>query len=113
MTPPPQTGPPPLSFDAYLRRRYTPATAKHYRLAADRYREHLRTRRRDPATATHADVVAFLGALRRRGTHASAVAVDLAAVKALHRFLCDAGYRDDHPCERLTLRQRGGREPPV
>ena len=69
-----------------------------------RYLAEFRTRLPGVASATRADVVAYLADLRARGLAHGTRAGRLAALKAYYDHLTRSGVRDDHPCRTLTLK---------
>jgi integrase/recombinase XerD len=74
---------------------------------------YLAGRRRTVATATTADLRAYLGELARRGLAASSVARRLSAIRQFHRFLYAEGHRGDDPSAILEGPKRGRSLPKI
>jgi integrase/recombinase XerD len=68
---------------------------------------YLTDRRRTVATATTADLRAYLGELAQRGLAASSVARRLSAIRQFYRFLYAEGHRGDDPSAILEGPKRG------
>jgi integrase/recombinase XerD len=75
----------------------SPATIEAYGRDLRRYLAHLTGRGRDLASASEADIVALLGALRAEGRAPTSIARLTVAVRGLHRFLAVEESRLDDP----------------
>lgn len=77
-------------------------TLAAYRRDLEDYAAELSARGRDFVTAGRDDIEAWLAGLDDRGLAASTRARRLSAVRQLHRFLYEDGWRDDDPAQRLS-----------
>ncbi len=67
----------------------------------------------DPAGASTEDVIAFVGALQKRGLAPASVERAVAAVKSFHRFCVREGFSAEHPASRIPLPKSPKRLPDV
>ena len=88
-------------------------TLEAYRRDLTDLSAYLAGRRRTVATATTADLRAYLGELARRGLAASSVARRLSAIRQFHRFLYAEGHRGDDPSAILEGPKRGRSLPKI
>ena len=88
-------------------------TLEAYTRDLDDLADHLTETGTTIATATTADLRAYLGALARRGFKASSVARRLSAVRQLFRFLYAEGHRRDDPAAVIEGPKRGRTLPKV
>src|SRR5215472_17541501 len=88
-------------------------TLEAYRRDLDDLGDYLTTKRATIATATTADLRAYLAALARRGFKASSVARRLSAIRQLFRFLYAEGHRGDDPAAVIEGPKRGRPLPKV
>ena len=66
------------------------------------YATHLAERNSTYATASRKDIESFLSLLLSNGIAASSRARKLSAIRQLHRFVNDEGWREDNPALRIT-----------
>jgi integrase/recombinase XerD len=88
-------------------------TLEAYGRDLDDLTEHLADAGSTVATATTADLRAYLASLARRGFKASSVARRLSAVRQLYRFLYAEGHRRDDPAAVIEGPKRGRPLPKV
>jgi integrase/recombinase XerD len=88
-------------------------TLEAYTRDLDDLADHLAAKGTTIATATTADLRAYLAALARRGFKASSVARRLSAVRQLFRFLYAEGHRGDDPAAVIEGPKRGRPLPKV
>jgi integrase/recombinase XerD len=88
-------------------------TLEAYTRDLDDLADHLTDKGTTIATATTADLRAYLGALARRGFKASSVARRLSAIRQLFRFLYAEGHRRDDPAAVIEGPKRGRPLPKV
>ncbi len=72
-------------------------TLKSYARDLEQYAEFLADRSKTPASADRADVEAYLADLEARGLAPATRARRLSAIKGLHRFAFEEGWRGDDP----------------
>jgi integrase/recombinase XerD len=84
----------------YLQKHYSSGSVKGYLQLIHRYE----SQTRNVPTASYADVLDYLGALRKTGLHAKSIRNHLAAIKIYYSYLEASGQRSDHPCKNLRLR---------
>jgi integrase/recombinase XerD len=84
----------------YLQKHYSSGSIKGYLQLIRRYE--LQTR--NALTASYAEVLDYLGALRKTGLHPKSIRNHLAAIKIYYNYLEASGQRSDHPCRNLRLR---------
>ncbi len=72
-------------------------TLKGYARDLNQYAEYLSQRRTTPETATRADLEAYLADLEAMGLAPATRARRLSAIKGLHRFAFEEGWRGDDP----------------
>lgn len=102
-----------LTWLAVERRRSTNTVAAYRRDLVD-YVDHLRAAGSTPLTATRANVDSLVQRRSARGAAPSSVARQLAAVRMLHRFLVEEGYRSDDPTGNVeTVRVPAGVPKPL
>ncbi len=77
-------------------------TLKSYARDLSHYSEYLAGRNIAPATATRADVEAYLADLEARGLAPATRARRLSALKGLHRFAFEEGWREDDPAAMIS-----------
>lgn len=77
-----------------------------YRRDLDAFAAHLAQRGQDVATASRAQIEAFLIACEAEGLAASTRARRLSAIRGLYRFAHEEGLRDDDPAIRITGPQK-------
>jgi integrase/recombinase XerD len=88
-------------------------TLEAYTRDLDDLADHLTHKGTTIATATTADLRAYLGALARRGFKPSSVARRLSAIRQLFRFLYAEGHRRDDPAAVIEGPKRGRPLPKV
>src|SRR3982074_1782011 len=84
-----------------------PNTLEAYTRDLDDLAAHLAGTRTTIATASTADLRAYLGTLAARGFKASSVARRLSAIRQLYRFLYAEGHRRDDPAAVIEGPKRG------
>lgn len=92
----------PLSVEEFLtwmttERGRSRNTLLAYRRDLDNYWGWLRSTGADPITVTALQLVTFVGVRRASGAAPASVARQLAAIRMLHRFFVDEGFRVDDP----------------
>lgn len=96
-----------MKLEDYLKQRYTAATAAAYARDIGIYTGSQKAAHQ----ASHADVVAYIGALRNRYGHQShTVHRCLAAIKVYYAYLCASGRRKDNPARSIRLRDKKSRD---
>lgn len=60
-------------------------------------------------TATLQDILQYIAHLRKANLHPKTLRNHLFAIKIYYRYLQDMGHREDHPCIKLTLKDRVNR----
>src|SRR5258706_163650 len=90
-----------------------PNTLEAYTRDLDDLAAHLGGTKTAIASATTADLRAYLGTLAQRGFKASSVARRLSAIRQLYRFLYAEGHRGDDPAAVIEGPKRGRALPKV
>lgn len=90
-------------FETYLATRLSAGVARTYALAIERYRAAVI----DSEDAGYAEVVAYVGTLRKGGLSHSAVAGHVSALRHYYAYLVAAGERADDPTAAMAVRTRG------
>ena len=90
------------TLKSYLEKQYSKTATRGYETTIKRYLAAV------PAaeTAGYAAVVEYIGSLRKLQLHAKSLRNHLFAIKIYYRYLMDIEKRDDHPCEKLYLKDR-------
>jgi len=64
-------------------------------------------------TAVYSNIVDYMGVLRKQGMHPKTMRNSLFAIKMYYQWLLESGFRDDHPCRDLYLKDKINRDMPV
>ncbi|MEM6770427.1 MAG: site-specific integrase, partial [Bacteroidota bacterium] len=88
-------------LEQWLSARYSAKSLASYRYAIGRYLAWIGDGAKG---ATYADILTYLASLRTLHLRPRTLNNYLFAVKLYYHFLRDTGQRDDHPCQRLRLR---------
>lgn len=64
-------------------------------------------------TASLDDVLNYIGYLRKEELHPKSLINNLFSIKIYYRWLIATGQREDHPCQRLTLKDKVNKRIPV
>lgn len=95
-----------MSLEEYLKPKYSPRSVRGYENLIKRYKAELGSR---AGSASHGDVLHYLGRLRQRGLHAKTVRNHLHAIKIYYSYLQASGKRASHPCRHLYLKDKPSR----
>lgn len=89
-----------MSLQTYLHERYTPATAACYSRDIHAFLGSYP----GAAIATHHQLLAYMGQLRKRYSNGQTLNRLLASIKVYYDYLCYSGERADHPARSIYLR---------
>lgn len=95
-----------MQLEVYLHARYSPRATSGYLNLIRRFREYMGEWAQ---TATYQDILNYIGYLRKRELQPRTLRNHLFAIKMYYRWLHETGKREDHPCERLHLKDRVNR----
>jgi integrase/recombinase XerD len=95
-----------MSLENYLQLHYTSATGKAYAREIDIYLANY------PAApdARYQDIMAYVGALRKRYRKPATLNRILAAIKVYYDYLCAQGKRNDNPARAVLLKDKRSRD---
>jgi len=95
-----------MSLEGYLKSKYSPRSVRGYENLIKRYKTELGSR---AESASHGDVLHYLGRLRQQGLHAKTVRNHLYAIKIYYNYLQESGKRASHPCRHLYMKDKPNR----
>ncbi len=87
----------------YLNEHYSPKATRGYHNMIRKYETFMQEK---AITALYADVMQYMAHLRSTGLHPKSLMNHLFAIKIYYRYLIDLGIRENHPCERLYLKDQ-------
>lgn len=89
-----------LSLEAYLYKHYSRPTAGAYKRYIDHYLQSVPLAQ----SASHKEIVNYIGSLRTRYPNPKTINTCLAAIKVYYLFLCKAAGRADNPARSIYLK---------
>lgn len=92
-----------MTLQEYLDKNYSPTAVTGYNNLIRRY---LLTIGDKALTATHNDILEYIGLLRTQNLHAKSLRNNLFAIKIYYTYLVHTGQRNDHPCRWLNLKDQ-------
>lgn len=92
-----------MTLQEYLEKKYSPTSIQNYQSVILRYTTYMQEK---AATAGYADVLEYIGYLRKLNLHPKSLRNNLFAIKIYYRWLVATGKRKDHPCEKLYLQDQ-------
>ena len=95
-----------MELEKYLQKHYTKKTAKAYRREIEIYLANNPNAKK----YTYAEIVNYIGALRKRYTNSRTITRILASIKAYYSYLCFKGIRKDNPTKSIILRDQQNRD---
>mgnify|MGYP001287213658 CR=1 FL=1 len=96
-----------MKLRAYLIKNYSTTAISNYEKTIQRY---VLTLGEKAETATHTDVLDYIGLLRKQQLHPKTLRNNLFAIKIYYRYLVFIGKRTDHPCQFLYLKDQINRQ---
>lgn len=98
------------SLDDFVNEQYSPKSAPGYLNMIKRYLGYIGEKAK---TAGYADVLEYIGHLRKLELHPKSLVNNLFSIKIYYRYLIATGQRNDHPCQHLILQDRINKKIPV
>ena len=93
-------------IDEYLKKHYSPDTAKAYKREIEIYLSNYPT----ASTANYKDLTNYIGLLRNRYSKASTISRIVSSLKVYYDYLCSEGIRNDNPTKAIKLRDKQSRD---
>lgn len=96
----------PLTITNYLEKQYTKKTAKAYQREIEIYLTNNPTAKK----YTYAEIVNYIGALRKKYSNSKTINRILSSIKAYYNYLCFIEIRKDNPTKSIRLRDKQSRD---
>lgn len=95
-----------MSIEEYLKKHYSPDTAKAYKREIEIYLSNYPT----AETANYKNITDYIGLLRKRYSKAATISRIVSGIKVYYGYLCSEGTRNDNPTKAIKLRDRQSRD---
>ncbi len=95
-----------MTLDEYLKKYYSPDTAKAYKREIEIYLSNYPTAEK----ANYKDLINYIGLLRKRYSKASTISRIVSSIKVYYDYLCSEGIRNDNPTKAIKLRDKQNRD---
>ena len=95
-----------MNVHEYLQQHYTAKTTKAYSREIEIYL----TNNLDAKKYTYAEIVNYMGALRKKYTNPKTINRILSSIKAWYSYLCFSGTRKDNPAKSINLKDKQSRD---
>lgn len=92
-----------MTLKQYLQENYSKTSIGSYENIILRYTTYMQEK---AETASYADVLNYIGYLRKLQLHPKSLRNNLFAIKIYYRYLVAIGKRKDHPCQKLYLQDQ-------
>lgn len=104
-----------MNLSEYLKENYSPTALVSYERIIGKFLSFIGEQ---AATATYQDILDYISYLRKQnnrtgGLHPKTIRNNLFAIKIYYRYLIKTGQRQDHPCQRLYLKDPINRAIPI
>jgi integrase/recombinase XerD len=93
-------------IDEYLKKHYSPDTAKAYKREIEIYISNYA----GADKAVYKDLTNYIGALRQRYNKPATISRILSSIKVYYDYLCFCGIRNDNPTKAIKLRDKQSRD---
>ena len=98
------------SLEAYVQEQYSPKATPGYLTMIKRYLGYIGEK---AIKASYADVLEYIGHLRKLELHPKSLVNNLFSIKIYYRYLNATGQRNDNPCQHLNLKDQVNKKIPV
>lgn len=99
-----------MNLQEYISNHYSSKSVRRYTNQIDLFLDY---RGELASQSTYSDIVEYIGMLRQRGLHPKSLRNHLFSLKIYFRYLVATGQRQDHPCDKLNLKDQINRSIPV
>ena len=92
-----------MTLDDYIRQHYSEKSVPRYTRQIEQFISYIGNQTEQ---ATYTEIIEYLGKLRERKLHPKSLRNHLFSIKIYFRYLVAIGKRQDHPCEKLQLKDQ-------
>ena len=92
-----------MTLDDYIRQHYSEKSVPRYARQIEQFKSYIGEQ---STQATYTEIIEYLGKLRDRKLHPKSLRNHLFSIKIYFRYLVAIGKRQDHPCEKLQLKDQ-------
>ena len=92
-----------MTLENYIRQHYSEKSVPRYSRQIEQFKSYIGEQ---SAQATYTEIIEYLGKLRDRKLHPKSLRNHLFSIKIYFRYLVVIGKRQDHPCEKLQLKDQ-------